>query len=833
MPFPEEEDLRLQREVATLDSKISDFDKWMIAFGPDRADSQHALPKGLVTQVLEMRRKVRNYRTAVDVPVALAIYGASQCGKSLLVGRLTQSTQEGVTALGLGCPDDPTPDNLSFVEDINPALGVEATAVVSRFTPSDRAGIPPDCTAYPVRARLFSHADILKAFGRGFLTECNGEIEWTAQSVKELMERELVPSFRGAEVDVEWRADIIEATRYLKEAMRHHLLKIDHIQLGQLMASMPLTNEGYVKLACSLFWENWAGLSALFEKLYRLRRETFRNVGSILMAWQAVHFILDSSRAPSYQSKALGGEVEWSQVRLCEQGDQHVLKYGTTEGLQVPLDLLQGITSELQVPLIPERLNDIGGALFEKADCIDIPGARASAGTAGGATAESVERDKEFGPLHILKRGKVGLMFDKYAEELQANVILYLQAMEQLESRGELAPQIERWGRTRFTPEWPNDLPEEEVATPSLFIGLTKVDKEVLGLNAHPDVFESKVNQELAQHFSGWINDYGHKGNVFKNLYLLRYPGIIDREDAHQVFDLGGWREAFLACPAVVKYVKSPEEKWEAAFEPGNDGVRSLMSAILGKVDNSERRATLKSRIGSLDSTLEGVMSGLYVDPSLQAQIDARTEVATKVVDWLRGDTRGYRTRALVDELHCDGSIAEAVLKAALDHDTSPIAHVNFRRVAEQILRDWQLSRDWQRVCVADHGVTGAGPTIDAQTLNRLGNYLVDYINERCIDDIEKALDRAQQIPHPDIKEEAFRRYAEIVVDTLLLTPGPRPELSTPGVVDFDVLCHEKLRERWEQILPKRLAEAVSEEMNIVPAGNGELGVLLGATATA
>ena len=819
MAFPSPEDLALQREVEGLRKQVEGFDEWGVRFAAEREGSARPLPKGLPFQILGLRRRAKNLSVASSVPVALALYGASQCGKSLLVGRLIEPREPWQSTLGL-TDHDPLADKLSFVNDLNPKLATEATAVVTRFALSERSGIPEAFADYPVRGRLFAAADILKALGRGFFTECAGEIEWTEASIASLMQ-ELTLRHGSDTPDPEWRADLLDAYEYLRTDIRHHRLKADPVSVGHMLVNEPLSNDGYMKLACHLFWENAKPVSLLFERLWRLRTDDFRDDDSLLMAWHVVHFILDSNRTSEYESQALGGKIDWDNVRLRRENGQRVVGYGG-EGKPIDLDILQGIISELQVPLRRERLKDEGVSLFDRVDCLDIPGARAGAGSSGMTKAE-IEKEGFVAALHILKRGRVGLMFDKYADELQASVVLYLQASGNLEARGELSPQINRWGRARFQHRWPLELPADECGAPSLFVALTKMDL-LLRVSPDPEAFQAWIVKELAEYFASWISNYGGKGETFKNVFPLRYPGTMDEMNPETKFDVAGWRRAFLSSKAVVKYVAQPEEKWNAALDRDDGGLRLLLNALLKKLSNEERREMLTEQLHGLRGTLDGLMRDLYVDPDLKEQVDRRRRVATAVVERLRRDTNGLVTRALIDALRFDGSIADLILRDLLAEEILPVAP-DFKALVSRLFTGWQTTRDWEAVSSAGHAPGGNG--LDEQTLTLLASYLVDYLSANCLDQIAERLETANRIGNPAIRQVVFRRYAEIVMDDYLLTPGPRPLLAEGPTAQALARPHEMLRARWEKLLADRLAAAVKEGYVEPPPGNDELAQMI------
>src|SRR5262245_61565363 len=99
MSFPQPEDLQLQDRAEKILRAIAEVDAWVTQYGHGR-DLRHALPRGLPAQILELRRRAENLKAATAVPVAVAIYGATGSGKSLLMGRIL-ANRGGERTLGL------------------------------------------------------------------------------------------------------------------------------------------------------------------------------------------------------------------------------------------------------------------------------------------------------------------------------------------------------------------------------------------------------------------------------------------------------------------------------------------------------------------------------------------------------------------------------------------------------------------------------------------------------------------------------------------------------------------------------------------------------------
>jgi hypothetical protein len=831
MSFPEQEDQHLQERTEKLVKSMSDFDQWVVRYQSQRQGTRHELPRGLPSQILELRRRADHLRVAASVPVAAAIYGASQSGKSLLVGRLLGNPNRNRRTLGLS-ENDGTPESLDFAADLNPQLGIEATAVVTRFSLASRCGTSPEMKEAPVRARLLSTADILKALGRGFLTECRSEVIWNEEQVSKLIETELAPTGRGSIADLEWRTDIIEAYKYLKEDLLNYRLTCDLVALDQMLLHHPLSGEGYIQLACRLFWEDWPSISALFRELLETRKTRLGGVDCIYVPWRAVHFILDTEQAEEYQSPSFGGTLNWANVRLVKTKGALALTYDG-QGTRIALKSLQGVVAELQIPLLAARLENIAQKLFGKGDCLDIPGARALGSGRGAWTRQDGEKSPDEIALRIHKRGKVGFLFDKYSEELQAGVIVYLQKKGNLEAAAALRPQLEWWGKHRFPEQWPNTLPSVEQQSPSLFVCLTELDR-LMQVRPDSEVFEAFVGKEIGVNFSNWFNNYGGEAVPFQNCYLIRYPGTMDNEKPEQSgIDLDGWRRTFLGSKAVQKHVHLPQEKWEAAFRSEDGGVVGLIEAVVQRLENGSRREMLAEKVRNLSGALDAVLTGLYVDPSLEKAAAERRAVADAVTNWLKDDRDGRRTRAMLDALHCDASIIGAAVETVRGTDQEHVLPLDFVQVIRLALRDWLSSREWESLTQVGKRPGGTG--VDEQTLNKFGFFLVEYLlakNENsdadCTARMAEALDKVNDSLIENVRRIGFRRYSELIFDDYLVTPGPRIEMRDRPI-DHSHRPHTNLADRWERILADLLASAVTRGVvgSLVPAGNDEVRAIM------
>jgi hypothetical protein len=700
------------------------------------------------------------------------------------------------------------------MRDLNPTLAQEATAVVTRFTLGDRVHVP-GFEATPVMAKLFARADMIKMLARGFRTECKTSKEWTEEKLTDLLDPELESPRGEGPGSIDWRMDLLDCYSYLARYFRDYRLTLSPSEFGQWLMRTSLTDAGYTDLACQLFWEGSPALSEIFKRLLEAHAGLFGGHPYAMLSWEATHFILDSSRQPEWDGPddAAFNKIAWKKVKVHDQNGKKVLKYEEKGGSPVDYAIMQGLVAELRVPLIAERLPSVGRKVLDKADCLDIPGAIDPAGRAG-KSLDELEGDPELG-LGVLKRGRVGFLFDKYADELQANVLLYLHRCENMPARAELVPQLDRWGKTKFGDQWPEGLPANEVEQPTMFVALTAIDK-VLGLHSDQATFSGYL-QTMAQEFSSWFKSYGGKDQPFKNVFLLRYPDTLDTLPANKRKPL--WKECFLQGDAIKQYVEACEQKWDAVFE-SDGGLAFLLDRIAAVLSNDRRRSDLEEKTDELERRLAALMRSLYVDPAPERERKRRTETAQKILNWLGEDKTGSRTRAIIDALHCETEVKQYLEQN--DGDLYGAMVPDIELVVRANLDNWLHSRQWGDLVSGDQ----KNSTIDQRTLGDFGRYIHDYLTRRCLDEMISLVERAERMGHEQEKAIALKRFASLVMDDFLITPGRRPPLESSISPDGAEISHRVLHRRWSSILATRLCEGV-EGHDGLPPGNNELGELL------
>ena len=190
--FPDDRDRILIRKAERTEDLATELADWVATNNAARKEKDLLpIPESDEFELTRLRRKASNLYSSAKVPVAAAVYGPSQVGKSLFVGRVLVPSGDDYSPLGRDEQNGEPAyyQHLSFDTDLNPQSGSnEATALVTRFTTKDRiaASTAPE---YPVMVRALTRAQWLRVMARGFAVECaTPERNWTQQQLESMFE---------------------------------------------------------------------------------------------------------------------------------------------------------------------------------------------------------------------------------------------------------------------------------------------------------------------------------------------------------------------------------------------------------------------------------------------------------------------------------------------------------------------------------------------------------------------------------------------------------------------------------------------------------------------
>ncbi|MCA9246428.1 MAG: hypothetical protein KDA42_04910 [Planctomycetales bacterium] len=846
MGFPDDRDRYLIRKAEKTEELATDLANWVAEFNGARVEKDLApIAMSDEFELTRLRRLASNLYSSAKVPVAAAVYGPSQVGKSLFVGRVLLPSSDDYSPLGR---DEQTGQpayyqHLSFDTDLNPQSGSnEATALVTRFTTKDRiaANTAPE---YPVMVRALTRAQWLRVMARGFAVECaTPDKNWTQDQLEELFES-VSRRYGDSEVDRKWRMDLLDAYAYMRTCDRRGFQSKEAVVNGML-TRYPLTEEGYIAVAANLFWDNWGTLTQLFMRIndFLSKIAVEDRDPAILTHWAGVRFLLDSQRAKIHERRnsRCFNKVDWADFRLEQKNGWHVLEYHPGKGGgREELETIQAAMLELVMPILPHRISEQWRKVIEQIDILDVPGMRA--GRQGAEEGKRTAADTLDEQMEIVKRGKVAYLFERYTEELQIQTLLLLARGGNLEVTAQMKYHIDKWGKARYGESiWPEKVRD---ALPSLFIGVTGIDEEFRNRDeyADPMLYEARLAQ-LADALGPVMHDFGGKAKYFSNVYPLRYPGTWDADTAQR--DKEGaekWvkaGEAFLKSKMVQTFVANADEKWRAAMTDA-DGGMSLISAGWREVTTAEKKQNqLELSINEVYSRLLELGRGWKVDADSNVDRMKRAKLAEKIVEWLSSDEQAVYQR--VQALEASLTLEEGDQMRLSDFADMPVRsgvgrpdplEKRFPRQLTDFLHEWatiQVTQNWEEFTKAH---PEAGPWLDAEDIGQLSRYMRDYLcSKEVFEEINSQLLKVVGLKLRDeaAKRRARRKYVRIMMNDYVMNPGPdeKPLAEVDTAADDQFGLMAPLVSRWRGRLAAALASGAGAEVRI-PPGNTELYELL------
>ena len=845
MGFPDDRDRRIIRKAERTEELATDLANWLAEYNEARIEKDLApVPNSDEFELTRLRRMASNLYSSAKVPVAAAVYGPSQVGKSLFVGRVLIPSSDDYSPLGRDEQNGEPAyyQHLSFDTDLNPQSGSnEATALVTRFTTKDRiaASTAPE---YPVMVRALTRAQWLRVMARGFSVECaTPDHNWTQEELEDTFS-DVARRYSATEVDRKWRLDILDAYAYMRVCDRRGYQAKEAVVNG-LLSRYPLSEDGYIALVAAIFWDNWGSLTNLFMRINDfLTRIAIENQDpAILTHWAGVRFLLDSQRAKSHErrnSKCFQ-YVSWNDFQLSHRNGWNVLEYleGKGSGSEQQ-ETIQAAMLELVIPILPHRLSEDWRKVIEQVDILDIPGMRA--GRQGAEQGKRTSADDLEEQMEIVKRGKVAYLFERYTDELLIQTLLLLARGGNLEVTSQMKYHIDKWGRARYGEDiWPEGVKDE---LPALFVGVTGIDEEFRNREEYADgmLYNTRLSQ-VVDALGSVMTNFGGRNKAFSNVYPLRYPGTWDanREQQEEV-GVDKWEkagEAFCSAEMVRTYVANPERKWEAAMGD-EDGGLSLISAGWREVTTAERKQQqLEENVDEVYSRLLQLAKGWVVNADSNVDREQRLACAKKVLDWLGSDPQAVyeRVKALEHSLGFEdgdqwqiSDFADIPTRTGVGRP-DPIEK-RFPKQLQEFLHERatvSAPQAWEEYTAAH---PEGGPWLGADDFNSFVRYMRDYLCSKEV--FAQVNTQLMKVVGLKLRDEAARRrarrkYVQIMLNDFVMNPGPSAEpLEEVDADDDEFGLMGPFLTRWRTRLPQALASGAGAEIHI-PPGNAELQELL------
>ncbi len=531
--------------------------------------------------------EARKLALAAERPMSVGVFGASQSGKSFLIGSFIAPHAKPVKVVFGG--EGQAQTRLDFLSEVNPVGGDETTGLVTRFS---LAAQQPPTGEYPVVLRMLSEGDIVKVLANTFSLDLRGraecELGGEALQARIAALDEAVQSAAQPGMSME---DVLELETYIQDELDDHPINADDAAretywLG-LERVVPYLQAEQRAKALAPLWGEIPEFTALYLEL----KAALDLIGHSELTFAPLDAIRDRQRGilhvgTIYNLDANDGDA-MSRVTVM-----------TRDGKSVPLrkPVITALTAELRV-----RLEEKPWPFFEHTDLLDFPGAR---GRESKTAAEFLRGDeaKPTNRAYCFLRGKIAVLFDKYSADLDLNTMLLCSDDRNQEVR-KLAELIHRWvARTHGAK--PEDRTGKNTA---LFLCLTKADllfDKKVGAKVE-DKIRNRINKDV-EFYTSWTSEWT-PGRAFDNLFFVRNPKFMredlfdyeptpaDAAEDHvppevrlspsQGPEMDRFKQVFASLDIVTTYVAQPAEKIDAILRVNDGGISYIADHLAPTCD--------------------------------------------------------------------------------------------------------------------------------------------------------------------------------------------------------------------------------------------------------
>lgn len=508
----------IAQETAQLVDSINQGIKWTDQYLKDelQVDTSYKLKS--------YRRKLNKIKRAITTKPVIALFGASQVGKSYLVKNIL-SDQDNKLQI---TDHRDTNKQFNFIQEINPeGQGKESTSVVTRFTFEPNQ----DASQLPVKIKLISPKDLIVILTDSYLADIRKKkLDIKKEDISVLLE-ELPKLYAPHAQSFLTEDDIYDIQDYLEqffeasfkgrlEALRDAAYW--HTVAGN-MHKIPVHNWEKV---FSLLWGKQPKLSQLFEMLIdELAKMQFPSI---------VHSDFDAV----LRKAGTILDVKRLSELYTQQSDKVGLQIAPNKRHLIPRSTLCALSSEVILNISKASVE--AHPFINNTDILDFPGARTRLKldeTDNGVTEEQLP--------DMLLRGKVAYLFNSYSLNYEINNLFVCTHSKQHNVR-DLPELVNNWISYNI-----GESPEERYNTlknfakPPLFIIFTwwnmqldydQDNDEVTNGMVDPLEYKWKLrfdalfNEEVVGTYH-WDKNWTSAG-PFRNYFLLR-----DYKYSRDVFD--------------------------------------------------------------------------------------------------------------------------------------------------------------------------------------------------------------------------------------------------------------------------------------------------------
>lgn len=559
----------------------------------------------------------RRLETASRRKMCVGIFGPSQAGKSYLVSSLARSADAPLLANFDG-------QTLDFLEKINPSGEKEATGLVTRFTVSRPAKLPP---GRPVQLRMLSETDIVKIIGNTYYADFvhddipDPDPEDISRRLNELSTRAKGPQADGLDLD-----GMTELDEYFWRNFRGNG-RVKVLRTTYWPRAAELAPRLAVEDRALLFSMIWGDVRT-FTDLYRRLYSALHALDFAKEAFCGLDALVPRERSIIDVATLVGLSGDGGDLLDVVNADGKTARW--------PRAIAAALTAELVI-VVDRQPYDF----FAHTDLLDFPGARS----------REKNRDVEgmlarpLGLEGLFRRGKVAYLFERYCAERElTSMLLCIRGSNQ--DVWDLPLMVNDWIR-----ETHGDTPERRTGRDiALFFVLTQFDLMLGEKGGDKGDFSARWTSRLEAsllHFFGrehsWPTQWDDKG-AFRNIFWVRNTTIINRglfdyaEDGGEVAlrrdaeaMVASFRQGFVANAAVQRHFTDPGRAWDEVMRLNDGGIAYLADRLRPICNPALKRRQIVELIAEEMRRIDGKLRRHLRTGSKDDEIEKKRAIARQV----------------------------------------------------------------------------------------------------------------------------------------------------------------------------------------------------------
>lgn len=570
-------------ELVTI---INDSVKWVDGYLKD--DDKSETNK----EIKKQRRTLKKIKEVVTEKPVIALFGASQVGKSYMANNLLYNIENKLEVY-----DHTTHNTIDFIKYINPEGNQnEATGAITRFTSTDIVSN----SNLPVKVKLFGVKDIICILCDTYFYDFKDSKQLPKKPEIDELTNELIKYVsKNTNQEVLIDDDVYEVQEYLEKYFydKSTVISLKDSNYWDFVtdniANIDISNWGNV---FNILWNNHNEISEIFHTTIRLLKDLKFNhhiyIGFDALLREKKKSIIDVATLNRFFEDA-----DFIQVQM-ENGEMQTLSAGKLAFLTYEVILNISQSSIENRPFI----NNI--------DIIDFPGAR---------TRPEITNFSKINLLEMLLRGKVSYLFNYYSANYKSNILSV--CMRTAQTNVASVPRlVNQWIEDNLGTTIDERTHNITTSPPPLFVIFTWWNTQLnfIPESDSPDpseriekLFETRYKEEIQGSFQWHQNWVRKNGNTqkFSNFFLLRdfvrskeifkqdrnEEGIFVKEqedgpfidNAKQKF-YSDYKYKFLEYHKRKNlFFENVEEAFEEASNPNKDGSEYIIKNLIPLSSNS------------------------------------------------------------------------------------------------------------------------------------------------------------------------------------------------------------------------------------------------------